>query len=113
MIAENAEDTKSQTPRVWGDQKTIQSGINSDRSGRTGQTSRETRGEQVSTDRNDWTRRDFVDQCGQGTPGGIVDRLIEKLLTLIEDSENRTAELRKQLLELKSLSQQIKQPEDQ
>ncbi|MBD2360039.1 hypothetical protein H6G36_02295 [Anabaena minutissima FACHB-250] len=111
MITKNGESTKGETPRAWGDKETIQSGIDSNQRGGTRQTSREVGSEPITTDRNDWARGNFSDQCGQGTVGGIVDRLIEKVAHLVEESEHRTAELKQQLAELRQFSTQIQKNE--
>lgn len=103
------EDAEVKTQRVWGDKETSQSWIDSNRGRGTGQTSPKTRSEPISTHRDDRQRRNFINQCGQATLGGIVTRLISKTLLEIEESENRTAELKKYLEELKELSQQFRE----
>ncbi|MBD2491126.1 hypothetical protein [Aulosira sp. FACHB-615] len=107
MITENVENTKSQAQRIWGNQEAVQPGADSYRSRGFGQESREDGIEPISISGDDWTGGNFTSSGGQGTPGGIVDRLITKVEGLIEESEYRTAELRKQLEELKQLSNQL------
>ncbi|MBN3926104.1 hypothetical protein [Nostoc sp. NMS4] len=110
MITENGQEIKA--PRTWGDQETNRSGIDSDRSRGTGQTGGEAISKSLSTYRNDRQGRNFAQQRGQAIIGGILDRLILKTQDLIQESENRTVELKNHLQELKDLSQQFKTSEE-
>ncbi|WGV23463.1 hypothetical protein QI031_16695 [Halotia branconii CENA392] len=109
MVSENVEIAEVQAQRAWRNQESIQYGVNSDKRGGVRQAGTEIRGESFATDRNDWQRGDFTEQCGQAILGGIIDRLISKTLDLIEESENRTAELKKHVEELKELSTQFQE----
>lgn len=110
MITENGQEIK--TPRTRGDQETNRSGINADRSRGTGQIGGEAISKPFSTYRNDRQGRNFAQQRGQAIIGGILDRLILKTQDLIQESENRTVELKNDLQELKDLSQQFKTSEE-
>ncbi|MBH8575743.1 hypothetical protein I8752_22600 [Nostocaceae cyanobacterium CENA369] len=106
MITKNA---KVQAQRARRNQETVQPRADGDRSGGSRQTSSENGGESLSIDRDDRSRGDFTNQCGQTNVGGILDRLIVKTIELIQDSENRTAELKTQLHELVELSKEFQQ----
>lgn len=110
MITENGQEIKA--PRTRGDQKTNRSGIDSDRSGGTGQTGGEAISKPLSAYRNDRQGRNFPQQRGQAIIGGILDRLILKTQDLIQESENRAVELKNHLQELKDLSEQFKTSEE-
>ena len=105
-------DAEIKAPRAWRDQKTSQSGINSDGSRGAGQTGSKVKGESVSTYRDDRTGGNLIDQCGQATIGGILDQLISRIYQQIEDSENRTAELKNYVSDLEALSKQLQEKED-
>lgn len=105
-MIENAE---IKAPGAWGDKETSQPGIDSNRGGGARQAGPEVGGKSLSTYRDDREGRNFINQCGQATIGGIVTRLISKISQDIEESENRTAELKKSLEELKELSNQFQQ----
>lgn len=109
MVANNVEIAEIQAQRAWGDKETIQPGINPDRSRRIGQTSSEDGSQPFSAHRDDRERGNFIEQCGQATLGGIIDRLISKVSEEIEESESRTADLRNDLEELKELSKQFQE----
>lgn len=108
---ENAENTESQAQRARRDEETVQSGADSYRGRRLGQKSRKNGAESFSANRADREGRNSTSPCRQGTSGGIVDRLILKIKALIEESENRTADLKVQLEELRQLSQQLHEQE--
>lgn len=112
MIAENAESTKSQASRVRRNEEAIQFGADSNWSRGTGQTGRKNGIKSFPANRDDREGRNITGPGRQRTPGGIVDRLISKMKTLIEESENRTADLKEQLEELVQLSQQLQKRED-
>jgi hypothetical protein len=109
MVPQNAE---VEAQRTWRDKETSQPGINPDRSGGARQASSQARGESLSTHRDDRTWGDFINQCGQATIGGIVDQLISRIYRQIEDSENRTAELKSYVTELEQLSKQLQNKTD-
>ncbi|MGI8500436.1 MAG: hypothetical protein ACR2LR_04770 [Hassallia sp.] len=104
MISENAE---IEAQRAWRDKETSQLGINPDRSGGIRQASSQAWSEPLSTHRDDRTRGDFINECGQATVGGIVDQLISRIYQQIEDSENRTAELKSYVTQLEALSKEL------
>lgn len=106
MITE-AENGEIKAPRVWRSQEAVQPGANPDRSRGVRQASRETICEPLTANRDDWTRGNFTEQCGQAILGGIIDRLISKTLDLIKESESRTAELKIHLEDLRELYNQF------
>lgn len=110
MIIENGQEIKA--PRTRGDQETNRSGIDSDRSGGTRQTGAEVISKSLPAYRNDRQGRNFAQQRGQTIIGGILDRLILKTQDLIQESENRTVELKNHLQELNDLSEQFKTSEE-
>ncbi len=110
MVPQNAEVEAQRTRR---DKETSQPGINPDRSGGTRQASSNPRGESLSAYRDDRTWGDFINECGQATIGGIIDQLISRIYQQIEDSENRTAELKSYVAELEKLSKQLQNKSEQ
>jgi len=110
MVPQNAE---VEAQRAWRDKETSQPGVNSDGSRGTRQTGSEPGGESLSTHRDDRAWGDFINQCGQATVGGIVDQLISRIYRQIEDSENRTAELKNYVTELEKLSKQLQDNTEQ
>lgn len=111
MITEDAENAKSQAQRAWRNEEAVQLRVDSNRSRRTGQTGRKDGSKPFSTYRDDREGGNISSPGRQGITGGIVDRLISKVATLIEESEARTADLKEQLEELKQLSQQFQKQE--
>ncbi|WP_157816446.1 hypothetical protein [Nostoc flagelliforme] len=108
MITE-AENGEIKAPRTRGDEEAVQLGINTNRSRGSGQASRQDVSKPFATYRDDRPRGNFVEQRGQAILGGILSRLISKTLDLIEESENRTAELKNHLEELKELYSQFQE----
>jgi hypothetical protein len=111
MVTE-AENGEIKAPRARRDKEGLQHGTNSDKRRRTGQPSGQALSQSFATDRDDWAGGNFAEQCGQAVLGGIIDRLISKTIDLIDESENRTADLKKHLRELKELSIQFRQKSD-
>ncbi len=111
MVVED-DKAQSEAQRTWGNEETVQ--FRADRSGGTGtgRTSLETRGESIALNRNDRPGGNLINQCGQATLGGIIDRLIAKVIDEITDYEIRTADRKKYLLELQELSQELRKKPD-
>lgn len=110
MVPQNAE---IEAQRAWRDKETGEYGINPDGSGGIRQTGSEARGQSLSINRDDRSRGNIINQCGQATVGGIVDQLISRTYQQIEDSENRTAELKSYVIELEKLSKQLQDKSEQ
>ncbi len=109
------EDGKAQveTQGTRGDEKAVQFGA--DPNGREGtrRTGSQARGEPFAIDRNDRTRRDFINQYGQATLGGILDRLISKVTNEIAELEGRLVDRQDYLKELRELSSQLSETSEQ
>ncbi|WP_158224917.1 hypothetical protein [Brunnivagina elsteri] len=96
-----------------GNEKTVQFGIDSDRSTGLRRESLEIGGKPLSVDRDDRTRGNFIDERRQAIPGGIVDRLISNVSEEIAEIEARLVDRTEYLKELKQLSQELhKKPEN-
>jgi hypothetical protein len=57
--------------------------------------------------RADWTGTYSIVESGRESPGGAIDELIENILEQLADSENRTANLKKQLDKVKLIRKRI------
>lgn len=108
MVIEDGK-AKSEAQRTWGNEEAVQLGVDRSRSTRTGRASSKARREPFPPHRNDRAGRNLINQCGQATLGGIIDRLIAKVIDEIAESELRTADRKKYLLELQELSKQLRQ----
>ena len=104
MVSGNAEIEAS---RERGNKETGKCRADSNQRRRSGQTSKADGSESLTIHRNDRTRRDFVNSCGQATLGGMFNRLISKTRYQIEESEKRTADLKQQLAELQQISDEF------
>lgn len=63
--------------------------------------------QQIRTSGDDWQKADCINTSGHFEIGGILDRLIDKTQKLINESETRTADLKKHLSDLRHLSSQL------
>jgi hypothetical protein len=106
MVIEN-DKAEIEAQRTWGDKETVQPRTHSNGGTGTGRASVEIGGESFSTNRDDRERGNLINECGQATVGGIVDRLISKVSDEIEEFEQRTADRKKYLQELRELSEQL------
>jgi hypothetical protein len=106
MVIEN-DKAEIEAPGTRGDKEAIQPRTHPDRSAGTRRASLETGSQPLSTNRDDRTGRNLINECGQATVGGIVDRLISKVSDEIEEFEQRTVDRKKYLQELRELSEEL------
>ncbi|MDJ0677024.1 MAG: hypothetical protein QNJ36_16855 [Calothrix sp. MO_167.B42] len=102
MVIENAE---VQTQGTRRNKEAGQPWADGDGSGGTSQNLPQHGSESFAIGRDDWERRDNLGGSEQETPGGILDRLINKVVQQIDETEKRLVELRQELADLRKLSE--------
>ena len=123
MVTRNAEIKRSRTRRdkkteiqtsgIRRDKETGECRVDSKQCGGIGQSSRKTGSESITTNRDDWSWRNFINSYGQANIGGILNRLILHTKHQIEESEERIADLRQQLAELQQISDEFFQEDSE
>ncbi|OKH47307.1 hypothetical protein NIES2101_24010 [Calothrix sp. HK-06] len=110
MVTANGE-TEIETSGIWGEENSIQRGIDSYGGARFGQPSFQAGDEPLSVNGDDWARGNYDSERRPTNTGGVVDKLIFKVEEEIKGFENLIAERRRYLNELKEISSQLQQAE--
>lgn len=106
-------DAKDETQAARGNQNISRNSHNPDCSQRSGRTSRNSWYQSIGSGGTDWKRRDFFREIESDpiSRGGTLAQLITELEQDLAESEERVKTLRSRLQRIRSLADQLGEPE--